>query len=78
MKLSTVTAGVLLAAASSVAAKKYIVTYPRGTDMKFVEAKAQGFKDKGATVSHIYCKSPDLLLPLNGGKSGGRKKRKEN
>lgn len=61
MKLSTVATGVLLAAASSVAAKEYIVTYPLTTDPGLVRAKAEELRKQGAKITHEFSKSPGLL-----------------
>lgn len=65
MKLSTVVTGVLLAAASSVAAKEYIVTFPPTTDAGFVRAKAEELREQGAKITHEFSKFPGFLFPLN-------------
>ncbi|KAF8544428.1 hypothetical protein BDD12DRAFT_815176 [Trichophaea hybrida] len=56
MKLSKIAIGLLLAAGtvSATGTKKYIVTYPSGTDQSSVNKSAQHLEESGCTIRHRY------------------------
>ncbi|KAF8245810.1 hypothetical protein K440DRAFT_386828 [Wilcoxina mikolae CBS 423.85] len=56
MKFSTIATGLLLAAGtvSATGIKKYIITYPSGTDQPSVDKSAQHLEESGCTIRHRY------------------------